>query len=63
MSQADVLRKVWLTTDEVRQTTGISRTTVYEALQTGELRGYQRAKHKAWRVHTDDVDMWIRGGQ
>ena len=55
------IARVWLTAEEVQRRTGISRTEIYAALQSGELVGHQRVKHRKWRVHIDDVDAWVRG--
>ena len=55
------IARLWLTTDEVQQRTGLSRNIVYAALQTGALEGHQRTKHKKWLVHVDAVEAWIRG--
>lgn len=63
MTPEMTLRRKWLTVDEVVTYTGRSRTEVYAALQCEELPGSQRAKRGRWRVHTDDVDTWMRGGR
>jgi len=55
------IARLWLSTTEVQQMTGLSRTEVYAALYAGELEGHQRAKHKGWRIHVDAVDRWMRG--
>lgn len=63
MTHGDVapLGRVWLTPADVQQMTGFSRTEVYGALQSGELVGHQRSKHKQWRIRREDVDAWVRG--
>lgn len=55
------IARLWLSPTEVQQLTGLSRTEVYAALQSGELEGHQRAKRKGWRIHVDAVDRWIKG--
>lgn len=55
------IARLWLSTTEVQQLTGLSRTEVYAALYTGDLEGHQRAKHKGWRIHVDAVDRWMKG--
>ncbi|WP_405487822.1 helix-turn-helix domain-containing protein [Nocardia sp. NBC_00511] len=47
---------------EVAEATGHHRDTVYAALLSGELRGYQhRAPRGRWRIFPEDVTAWIRG--
>lgn len=60
MDTSPVIARVWLTVDEARQRTGVSKTELYEALQVGDLVGTQRGKHAKWRVHVDDLDRWMR---
>lgn len=55
------IKRVWLSVDEVQQMTGVSRTEIYAALQTRELVGNQRTKHKKWRIHIDAINAWMRG--
>lgn len=62
MDASSVIARVWLTVDEARQRTGVSKTELYEALQTGDLAGTQRNKNAKWRVHIDDLDAWMRRG-
>ena len=58
---APALARVWLSPDEVQQRTGLGRTLIYEALQTGALEGFQLGKGRKWRVHVEKVDAWITG--
>lgn len=52
----------WMSVQDVCQYGHTNRTTVYRALQIGELRGHQHvAPRGTWRVHRDDVDLWLRG--
>lgn len=60
-SPTSPIQRVWLTVDEARQRTGVSKTELYEALQTRELVGTQRSKNAKWRIHIDDLDKWMRG--
>ncbi|MCW2902256.1 MAG: Helix-turn-helix domain [Streptosporangiaceae bacterium] len=60
-SNRSVLERMWFTPAEVMTITGVSRTEVYEALQTGELEGHQRGKARRWRVHRNAVEAWMRG--
>jgi excisionase family DNA binding protein len=60
-SDSSVIGKVWLSPVEIGEMTGVSRTEIYLALQTGDLKGHQRIKGGAWRVHLDAVNAWMRG--
>jgi excisionase family DNA binding protein len=60
-SDTPTLARVWLTVEEVVQMTGVSRTETYAALQTGDLEGNQRGKHKRWRIHIDAMNRWMEG--
>lgn len=52
----------WLTTKQVAEYAGMHPKTVQNALQDGELIGYQRTEpHGRWRIHVEDADAWIRG--
>ncbi|MBY6708468.1 helix-turn-helix domain-containing protein [Rhodococcus sp. BP-241] len=52
----------WMTVPEVCEYGRTNRSAVYRALQVGELRGHQHvAPRGTWRVHRDDVDLWLRG--
>lgn len=57
-----VLRRVWLSVEEVSQVTGVSTREVYDALRVGDLVGTQRSRRKKWRIHESDMDKWMRGG-
>jgi excisionase family DNA binding protein len=46
---------------EVVQQTGLGKSTVMEAIWSGELEAYR--KGRAWLVPVDAVDRWIRGGE
>lgn len=53
--------RVWLSVTEAQRYTGIAKTSLYEALQTGELAGSQRGgKRGKWRIHMNDIDAWMR---
>lgn len=56
-----VTDRVWLSVDEAHQRTGVSKTELYTALQTGDLVGTQRGKNHKWRIHVEDLDTWMRG--
>jgi len=60
-SDSSVIGRVWFSPAEVQAMTGISRTEIYLALQTGDLLGHQRGKGRIWRVHRDAVNAWMRG--
>ncbi|AXQ65158.1 ssDNA-binding protein [Gordonia phage Schmidt] len=37
--------------------------TIYHALWSGELRGFQRTEpHGAWRIRPSDLETWLFGG-
>jgi excisionase family DNA binding protein len=56
------VEKVWFTVEEASVRTGVGRTEIYEALQVGELTGFQRhGKKSRWRIHVEDLDAWMRG--
>lgn len=59
-SDSSVIGRVWFSPAEVQTMTGISRTEIYLALQTGDLEGHQRGKGRIWRVHRDAVTAWMR---
>lgn len=52
---------VWLTPAQVALKSGRHKSTVYEALESGELHGHQRKRGGRWQVHVAAVDAWIRG--
>ncbi len=51
-------RKYVRPADVVRQT-GLSKSAVFHALWSGELKAYR--KGKAWLIPVEAVDRWIRG--
>jgi hypothetical protein len=59
---------MYLRPSDVSRITGISRTKVFMALYSGELKGYQepdkngkpKSKH-AWSITVADMHRWIRG--
>lgn len=52
----------WMTVPDVCRYAHANKNIVYRALQVGELRGHQHvAPRGTWRVHRDDVDLWLRG--
>ena len=51
----------WLTVQEAAWLARCSCNTVRHALESGELRGYQRRKGGRWHIHREDVDAWMRG--
>jgi hypothetical protein len=59
--EGSVLERRWLTARAVRRLTGRSLTSIYAALQDGELEGNQRGQNCSWRVHIDAVDRWMSG--
>ena len=60
-SDSSVIKQVWFSPTEVQTMTRVSRTEIYLALQTGDLKGHQRTKGGTWRIHRDAVDAWMRG--
>jgi len=44
---------------EVARLTGLSRSTVFAALYSGQLRGFQRGR--AWLIPPRAIDEWIQG--
>lgn len=63
VTERAVTDRVWLNVEEAAARTGVSRTELLNALQTGELRGTQRVPRGRWRLHVDDLDHWMRGGK
>lgn len=53
--------RMWLSVVEAQRYTGVAKTTIYAALQTGDLLGSQRGKNGKWRIHVGDLDTWMRG--
>ncbi|MFJ6261429.1 helix-turn-helix domain-containing protein [Rhodococcus erythropolis] len=52
----------WLTPAEAAPIARCDRNFIYEALQSGELKGFQRNKPKGrWLIDPDDLQRWIRG--
>ena len=51
----------WQTPQKVSESAGRHITTVWLALESGELHGHQRARRGRWSIHPDAVDAWIRG--
>lgn len=51
-----------MTVQEAANYARSGRALVYRALHTGELRGMQNTRPKGtWRIHRDDLDLWLRG--
>ncbi|KAA0021833.1 helix-turn-helix domain-containing protein [Antrihabitans cavernicola] len=42
---------------------GLHANTIYTALQSGELRGFQRKARASWRIDVRDLAAWLRGEQ
>ncbi|MFI6302119.1 helix-turn-helix domain-containing protein [Amycolatopsis thailandensis] len=51
----------WWTPAQVATEVKCHVTTVWLALESGELHGHQRMRGGRWKVHPDAVDAWIRG--
>ncbi|HEV2777878.1 MAG TPA: helix-turn-helix domain-containing protein [Actinophytocola sp.] len=58
----------WMTIKEAAAYTRRGEETLYRALRTGfstrwksGLKGYQTAANSPWRIHRDDLELWIRG--
>lgn len=52
---------MWLTPIQAAVEAGRHKTTVYEALESGELHGHQRKRGGRWQIHSDVIGAWIRG--
>ena len=52
----------WLKVQEAAWLARDSCNTIRHALESGELRGYQRKKGGRWRIHRNDLDAWMKGG-
>lgn len=63
MADRSPIERVWLNVHEASQRTGVSKTELYAAARSGDLKGYQRSKNAKWRVHIDDLDAWMRTPQ
>lgn len=57
-SEDVVLRKYVRPAEVVRQT-GLSKSTVMQALWSGELKAFR--KGRAWLIPADAVEQWIQG--
>jgi excisionase family DNA binding protein len=53
------LPRQFLRPSEVVQLTGLSKSTVFAALYSGELKGHRVGR--AWLVAVEDVERWVRG--
>lgn len=56
-----VLVREWYRPREVVKLTGWSRTTVYDALWSGRLKGHQPAKGQPWRISVSALREWMDG--
>lgn len=54
----DLVRRFYRPADVVR-VTGASKSTIFAALQSGQLEGYKRGA--SWFIPVQAVDVWIRG--
>ncbi len=45
---------------DIVRLTGISRTKIFRAIYTGELKAFQR--DRCWLVPVDELKRWIEGG-
>ncbi|MEV6905284.1 helix-turn-helix domain-containing protein [Amycolatopsis sp. NPDC051372] len=47
---------------EAARTVGCHQNSIYAALLSGELKGYQRTAPKGrWRIFPDDLAKWLKG--
>lgn len=53
--------QTWFTVPEAADYARRNKGTVWRAVQSGELVGYQRDAGGHWTIHRDDLDRWIRG--
>jgi hypothetical protein len=51
----------WIGPAHVADTLEMHISTVWKALESGELHGHQRKRRGRWQIHPDAVDAWIRG--
>lgn len=59
----DLNARIWHDTKSAAEYTGYSPTTILRALESGDLVGHQpRGRRSRWRIHRDDLDVWLRGG-
>lgn len=57
----DLNARIWHDTKSAAEYTGYSVDTISDALRDGTLRGSQRKVNGRWRIHRDDLDVWLRG--
>lgn len=62
MTTSTVVDRVWFDTTQAAEYASFSTKTIVRALQSGELRGQQRASRGRWRIHRDWLDAWLSGG-
>lgn len=51
----------WLTPQQAATAAQREITTVYKALESGELHGHQRKRGGRWSIHAGVIGAWIRG--
>lgn len=51
----------WLTPARAAIEADRAKSTIYEALERGELHGHQRVRGGRWQIHPDVIGAWIRG--
>jgi excisionase family DNA binding protein len=51
--------RLFYTVEEVAQQLGVSVTTVYRLLKSGELHGWRLGRKSGWKVRPEDVDEFI----
>ncbi|KQY58358.1 hypothetical protein ASD11_01435 [Aeromicrobium sp. Root495] len=51
----------WFDTAQAAEYSGYSYLTVLRALESGELKGSQKAKGCRWRIRLDRLDEWLEG--
>lgn len=61
MPVASQIDTPWMKVAEAAEYTRRSKTIIFAALRSGELRGNQRKSAGTWLIHRDDLDAWLRG--
>ena len=58
----DLNARIWHTSATAAEYADCHVDTILAALRSGELKGHQRkSPHGRWRIHTTDLDAWLRG--
>ncbi len=58
-SSHETVDRLYLRPSEVVKMTGLSKASVFEALWSGDLKGYRVGK--AWLIPVDALHEWVRG--